>query len=725
MKNPVAIGFSGENILLPYVIFLVFIGIYLTLRLKFPQFRFLFLGLKIFSGNMDEKGLKGQLVHSRAFFTGAASSLFIGGIIGTSLAVMTGGYGSLLWSWLLLFLLMPARLASTTLAIKFRTKLPSGRYLSGPMYFIEKALKARWLAVFFASISLFTVILLGIVAPVATLQFVSENAFGIKGMTSGFLIMIVVVFIILGGIRRIGKVAGYLVPLGLFLFVFSFYIYPSGVLKNLFSYLDFLAESATSLSSGVLGACGILLLTMETGVGKSAGISGVVKTDYSAKHGLVAMLSGAAGILVSFFVSYVLYSFQVASMEEQKNLLSYLFTMSGTIPGFLLFASLFLLAIPAIAAWFYTGEQSSFYILGEKFANLYKIFFFAVILFLAAFYSGYKHDIMLYSYSLGLTFALFTAIPVLVAQVLLFRAVRTDLSRYITSKGVRYEVFKDIYLLFLTLLPKNLISKIFGLFSGLRLPRFMMVPMLKAFAKMYKINLDEAELEIIKYNSLNQFFTRALKAGARIIDSRENAVVSPCDSRITSFGEIHSNTLIQAKGINYSLSELLGTERYLEDFKDGKFMTFYLSPTDYHRIHAPFAGRVLGYYYEPGKLFPVNELAVAGVRALFPKNERLITFLGTKYGKIAVIKVGASNVGRIRVTYEDKMVTNAWIRFRREKFYDDREIFMQKGEELGRFEMGSTVILVFEKNTFDFTEVDLENKVQYGTTVGFFRKRKK
>jgi phosphatidylserine decarboxylase precursor len=327
------------------------------------------------------------------------------------------------------------------------------------------------------------------------------------------------------------------------------------------------------------------------------------------------------------------------------------------------------------------------------------------------------------AFNIGYTMALFTALPILISMILLAKMVSLEMNKYLTEGGVRYEIFKDIYLLILSALPKNLLSKLFGSFTYLRLPRFMMVPILKAFAKAYKINLSEAELNIKEYNSLNQFFTRSLKAGARIIDSAENAVVSPVDARITSFGDINDDTLIQAKGFDYSVKELLGSEKYYPFFENGKFITFYLSPQDYHRIHSPFYGKILGYYYAPGKLFPVNDAAVGGIRGLFPKNERLITFLQTEYGKIAVVKVGASNVGKIRVTYDTKIVTNKLIRFPKEYQYENVNIMIDKGSELGRFEMGSTVILVFENDTIDLNPFVKDERSTYGSTVGLFRSK--
>ena len=374
-----------------------------------------------------------------------------------------------------------------------------------------------------------------------------------------------------------------------------------------------------------------------------------------------------------------------------------------------------------ICGWFYTGEQSAFYIHGEKFANFFRILFIVTILSVSFLFIKFGKQVIFDAYYFFYFMAIFTAIPILITQVLLAKVVGFDLNKFIKESGARYEIIKDFYIILLSILPKNLLSYTFGLFTQIRLPRFMMIPILKAFAKIYKINLDEAELSLWEYNSLNQFFTRALKAEARIIDSAENAIVSPVDARVIHFGDITQSTLIQAKGINYSLKELLGSEKHYPYFKNGKFITFYLSPQDYHRIHSPFHGKILGYYYEPGKLFPVNDLAALKITGLYPKNERLITFIQTQYGKIAVVKVGASNVGKIRVTYDMKIVTNSWIRLPKEVEYSNVDIMIQKGAELGRFEMGSTVILVFETDTVDLVNMEKDGKQTYGSTVALFK----
>ncbi len=143
----------------------------------------------------------------------------------------------------------------------------------------------------------------------------------------------------------------------------------------------------------------------------------------------------------------------------------------------------------------------------------------------------------------------------------------------------------------------------------------------------------------------------------------------------------------------------------------------YLSPQDYHRIHSPAYGRILGYTYSPGTLFSVNAVAVQGLTGLFPKNERLTSYLQTEHGLVALVKVGATNVGKISVTY-DTIRTNRWIRLPKRHTYLE-EKFIGRGEEIGRFEMGSTVILLFERDMMEFSrELAMEQKVRFGQAIG-------
>lgn len=728
-------GFLGQDILNPYFYLLFVAGIYMTFRLGFPQLRYLFLAMKILTGNMDEKGSRGQIVHSQAFFAGVGSSLLLGSFLGTALALMIGGLGSLFWIWVTAFFVMPLRFVSSTLAIRFRQKLPSGRYLSGPMYFIEKALQAKWLAVSFAVGSVATVLVFGAVVPMVAVTYIAQEGLLIKGMAMPIAISVGMVLIVLGGIRRLGRVAGYLAPLGLVLFGLSYFLLFYGrsgvtgfwgnIFQEAFQLNSLLAGGFFVFLKSMAGSTGLFFLATETGVGKSAGVSGIVRTDYPAKHGLVSMLATfVEAFLLAPVFAFILYSHGAIGGESQFLFYLELLQRPLELGTIFLYSSLCIFGILSLAGWFYTGEQTSYYVLGEKFSNFFRILFVASLLGVSFLIHKFGSGVLPFFVNYGFTAAVVTSVPLLLSLVLLAKPARVELKRYLNETGVRYEVIKDFYLVLLSILPKNFISKIFGLVSMLRLPRFMMIPILKAFSKTYKINLDEAELELQEYNSLNEFFTRALRAEARIIDSAENAVVSPVDARISAFGEIRETSVIQAKGIDYSVTELVGVERYAKDFINGKFMTFYLSPQDYHRIHSPSFGQILGYYYEPGKLFPVNDLAVLNIQSLFPKNERLITFLQTEYGKIAIVKVGASNVGKIRVTYDNNIVTNSWIRFPKEVQYKDVSIFIDKGGELGRFEMGSTVILIFEKDTIDFSEnIQLNEKTQYGNVIGNFRKK--
>jgi phosphatidylserine decarboxylase len=179
--------------------------------------------------------------------------------------------------------------------------------------------------------------------------------------------------------------------------------------------------------------------------------------------------------------------------------------------------------------------------------------------------------------------------------------------------------------------------------------------------------------------------------------------------------------MIQAKGIDYSLEDLLESSCYLPNFAEGKYIVIYLSPRDYHRIHSPHEGRIMGYSYTPGKLFSVNELSVRGLAGLFPKNERLTTYIETAgNGMVGLVKVGAVNVGRIRVNY-DTIHTNRWIRIASHRVYAE-PFPIGRGDELGRFEMGSTVILLFEKGRMEFDPPIAEGRaVRFGERIGHFQ----
>jgi phosphatidylserine decarboxylase len=213
------------------------------------------------------------------------------------------------------------------------------------------------------------------------------------------------------------------------------------------------------------------------------------------------------------------------------------------------------------------------------------------------------------------------------------------------------------------------------------------------FVSNYKVNLNEAQLEDIEeYKHFNDFFTRALKDGSRPIS--DSKVVSPVDGVVSQFGSIKEALIVQAKGKKYSVEALLA-ENSKNDLYTS-FVTIYLSPKDYHRIHMPLDGSLKTMKYIPGNLFSVNQRTVNNIDQVFARNERLVCYFETEYGEIALIMVGAIFVGSMETSWEGQ-ITPPYTKSIKTYDYDSRQIELSKGEELGRFNMGSTVILLMPK----------------------------
>src|SRR6478752_2476622 len=213
----------------------------------------------------------------------------------------------------------------------------------------------------------------------------------------------------------------------------------------------------------------------------------------------------------------------------------------------------------------------------------------------------------------------------------------------------------------LSLLPKNALSRAVGSLCRIPAPQPIVQTAMRLFIKKFGVDMSEAEFPLEHYQTFTEFFTRRLKPGARPITPGETLPISPVDGTVGMCGRIEDGTLVQAKGRTYTLPELLGGPTAAldaRDFEGGTFVTIYLAPYNYHRIHAPLGGRITGYTNVPGNLWPVNAVGVENVDKLFCINERLTTFLDTPRGPCAVVKVGATNVGRIRALYAD-VVTNA------------------------------------------------------------------
>ncbi|MFC7370719.1 archaetidylserine decarboxylase [Fictibacillus iocasae] len=255
----------------------------------------------------------------------------------------------------------------------------------------------------------------------------------------------------------------------------------------------------------------------------------------------------------------------------------------------------------------------------------------------------------------------------------------------------------------ISLLPQKKISSLAGSAGRSRLSRWY----IKHYARQFNINLEEIEKPVHEYEHLTEFFTRKLKSGARPINMERNAVVSPVDGVVSQIGKIQSGSLIQAKGITYTAADLLGDTQAAERYQNGRFVTIYLSPKDYHRIHMPLKGTVTDSTYIPGRLFPVNEIGVGHVSGLFTRNERVVTHASTPAGNMALVKVGAFIVGSVKVTYGE--LERKWKQHVKQNF---EPVTYEKGDEIGLFEFGSTVILLFEEARFEF-----ESSITEGTSV--------
>ena len=243
------------------------------------------------------------------------------------------------------------------------------------------------------------------------------------------------------------------------------------------------------------------------------------------------------------------------------------------------------------------------------------------------------------------------------------------------------------------LLPQHLLSRLMFRFARIQIP-WIKNRFTSWFVSNYKVNLNEAQLEDLQeYKHFNDFFTRALKDGSRPIS--DSKIVSPVDGVVSQFGSIKEALIVQAKGKKFSVEALLA-ENSKNDLYTS-FVTIYLSPKDYHRIHMPLDGSLKSMKYIPGNLFSVNQRTVDDIDQVFARNERLVCYFDSEYGEIALVMVGAIFVGSMETSWEGQ-ITPPYNKSVRTFEYDSRQIKLSKGEELGRFNMGSTVILLLPHN---------------------------
>lgn len=255
---------------------------------------------------------------------------------------------------------------------------------------------------------------------------------------------------------------------------------------------------------------------------------------------------------------------------------------------------------------------------------------------------------------------------------------------------------KPLFRLLTELSSRKWISRATGAFAKSEASR-LLIPW---FAKAYGIRTEDAEKTIAEYRSLNEFFTRRLKPGLRPFDPDPAALLSPVDALVTGIGPIRAGTMLDVKGQDYTVEELLNRSPRTVNYRNGFYFVLYLSPTDYHRIHSPAAGTIVEKEHVKGKVYPVNDFGLRQMKRVLSRNERLITYINHEFGEIAVVKVGAMNVSSIRYV---------------EPLPDQ----VERGGDLACFEFGSTVVLLIENGIFEpRSGLSVGDKVKMGEALG-------
>jgi len=263
----------------------------------------------------------------------------------------------------------------------------------------------------------------------------------------------------------------------------------------------------------------------------------------------------------------------------------------------------------------------------------------------------------------------------------------------------------------------SIISQLFGKFAKTQFPSPVQSLINKSYVNLMGLDMSRFD-EPDSYPTLNKLFTRAIKSPMNI--STDNTeVISPADSLITDFGHISDGKAYQIKGMSYSIEKLLGEhyQDHIETLKDGCYANFYLSPKDYHRYHIPLDMRIKSATHIPGALYPVNMPLLKNKANLFIENERIVLECEVCDGKkMFMILVGALNVGSMTLTFDERVQTNIDSREINHYVYDD--ISMKKGDLLGWFEMGSTIVMLSQRDTMYYGNIQAGQKVAFGDVIG-------
>lgn len=266
--------------------------------------------------------------------------------------------------------------------------------------------------------------------------------------------------------------------------------------------------------------------------------------------------------------------------------------------------------------------------------------------------------------------------------------------------------------------PKSAFSRLMGALASIRWPGPLLRLVIRFYIRAYRIGMDNFQTPPQGFSTFNAFFTRPLKPGARPIDADPARLISPVDGAISALGKLSRGRLIQAKGMDYSLGDLLAGAADPGDYEGGAYLTIYLSPRDYHRIHAPCAAQLTRYSYTPGALWAVSPSGLRSVPGLFARNERLLSVLSTAHGDLLLIAVGAMVVGKIKVVYGPITSNLTGARAVSEELAQPYPL--EKGGELGRFELGSTVILILPPGTTLSESLKPGDPVKLGQPIAVF-----
>ncbi|MFB6348414.1 archaetidylserine decarboxylase [Moraxella sp. ZJ142] len=272
----------------------------------------------------------------------------------------------------------------------------------------------------------------------------------------------------------------------------------------------------------------------------------------------------------------------------------------------------------------------------------------------------------------------------------------------------------NLFALAQNIVPQQALSELAGALAASKNP-YLKKALIRSFAKAYDIGLDEyARGSLDDYASFNDFFTRELKDNARAIDTAKDSIICPADGTVSQAGVIRQGAIVQAKGRDYEVGQLLADYDDGREFVDGSFATIYLAPSNYHRVHMPFDGRLIATRYVPGTLFSVNDTTAQSVPDLFARNERLVCLFETAFGRAAVVLVGAMIVAGIECVATGQIKRTPYIQYR------THDLPLTKGDELGRFYLGSTAIVLLPKAASNAWLDDVRHgqKVLMGQAIG-------